>query len=152
MNQPRLQVEAVHGGELSMDGQVYIPLTRTFEVTVTEAETIVAWKIPAGTFVKQAIAQIETALNGSGTVELGVDSNLDEFIDGADWVETNADAWATNLGSSNADQPNGKYYPTGGDMKVTIGGAPTAGKVRFVVEYYLFDDMFDGDFGPNSDL
>lgn len=149
MNQPRLQVETVHLAETSMLGAVYQKLSRTFEVTITAAGSVVLWKIPAGTFIDRVVAQVQTALNGSGTFEVGVDSNADELIDTADYTETNADAWATNVGSSNADQPNGKYYPSLADLKATVGGTPTAGKVRVLVEYWMLDDMFDGSFGSN---
>jgi len=103
------------------------------------------WSAPAGTFIQQVFAYVvEAAVGATPTVELGLDGNADEFIDTSDFDLSTAGNWATNIGSTVATSPNGKFLPTGDVMRMTITGTNlSAGKVRAVISYFEVEDMFD---------
>jgi hypothetical protein len=140
MTQPTVRFAATRDSS-SIQGVSFVPKIKTFKVTVTGADNLDFWLAPAGTFVSRVVAWIEDALNGSGTVEIGTSANADALIDTADWNEANANAVATNVGSSNADNPAGLFLPTATQMRITIGGSPTEGTVCGFIEYFELADM-----------
>lgn len=110
-----------------------------FDITGTGVDDF--WTIPAGTFIQQVILNVETGLDEGATVEVGLDDNADAFIDTADFTDANAEAYATNIGSSNADYPKGLYVSASDLMRLTVAGttAPTVGRVRVLVTYWELD-------------
>lgn len=99
------------------------------------------WVAPAGVFITQAFLRVDTGVDGSGTVELGTDSNADALIDTADYTEATAGNYATNIGSSNADNPEGLYLDAGDTIRLTVGGTPTVGAVSGFIKYFEVDAM-----------
>jgi len=133
------------GGDVS--GLVFQKNTAFYEVTVTGAGYVDLCAFPAGTFVTEVFGQIETELNGSGTVDIGIDSNDDAFIDNTEWTETTADQYASSLETT---APNGVYLPDGANLRVTAGGSPTQGVVRIAVSYFNFD-LMESEFGFHNE-
>jgi len=127
----------------SIQGQSYAWKTLSGLITVTGPGTSSFFLAPAGALIRLVVARIETALDSSGTCEIGVDDNADALIDTADWTETTLNQFATNRGSANADFPNLMYLVAGDQLIITIGGTPTVGSVHFLIEYMELDDIED---------
>lgn len=128
-------------GPFSIEGKSFVPKILTFKKTVTGAVNEDFWTAPPGAFILQAFVRIETALDGSGTAELGTDANSDALIDTVDYDEAAADAYATNIGSANADNPEGLYLPDGDVIRLTIGGTPTVGEIEGFIAYIELDSI-----------
>jgi hypothetical protein len=140
--QPELRFDLV--GPNSLAGVSFVPkvITVTLDLS-TGAGNYDFWTAPAGTLITRVDAVAEDAADGSATMELGTDGNADALIDTLDSFDpTSADAWATNHGSANADNPDGLFLPAGDVLRATIGGTPTTGTVRLVIQYFELDAMF----------
>lgn len=148
MEQPFLRVARTHnppfqGGDSPIvdAGVRYLPASKQFDITVTAAGTILPWLIPAGVFITKVVARMVDGLD-AGTVDIGVDGDTDAFIDNLDWTETNDNAVAQSLGSSNAGNPNGLYFAAEDEFAITVGGQATSGRIQIVVEYYNLTEMW----------
>jgi len=114
-----------------------------YQVTVTGAGTVDLCYLPAGTLITRVFAQIETELDGSGTVDIGVSADDDALIDNTEWTETTADEYASSLETT---APNGLYLPDGEYVRVTVGGTPAQGVVRILL-FYVNLDLMEADYG-----
>lgn len=119
------------------------------DVLVTDCGTYALWTpVPAGLFVHEVMAHVDTAWTGSVTMTLG-DTDVDGYLTAALIGDTTADTsdWATSkvlVGATGAivaaggAYRAGRYYnatDTGGINLVVAGATPTAGKVTFWISY-----------------
>ncbi len=125
----------------NMDGVTYQPHYVLIDVKVTGAANLDFFLAGKKVFIERADLFVIDALDGSGTVEVGVDGNADALIDTADYAEGTAGAHATNVGSANADNPGGLYLPDGDQLRVTVGGAPTKGRVAILLKLFDLENM-----------
>lgn len=131
-------------GPFSDDGVCYLPKVLTFKKdNISGTSNNDFWTAPTGVLISRAFLRIDTGLDGSGTAELGTDSNIDALIDTSDYTETTAGNYSTNIGSTNADNPEGLYLDAGDTIRLTIAGSPTVGAVSGFIEYYELDSMMD---------
>jgi hypothetical protein len=150
--QSTIRVAATHvdtmGGDVS--GLVFQKNTAFYEVTVTAAGYVDLCFLPAGTLITEVHAQIETALNGSGTIDVGTSGSGGEadLIANSEWTETVADEIASSLETT---APGGLYIPEEVNLRVTAGGAPTAGVVRLTLTYFNFD-LMESEFGFHREV
>lgn len=129
-------------GPYGFQGISFEPKVITFqldEISATSDNDF--WAAPAGTLIAQAFIRAEAAVTG-GTVTLGTDGDPDALINTTDFDATGTDNWATNIGSGTAAAANGLYLPAGDNIRLAVGGTPTAGAVQGVIIYYELDAMF----------
>ena len=128
-------------GPFGFQGISFVPKVLTFHKdAISGTSNNDFWVAPAGTFISRAVVITETALNGSGTVELGTDGTGDELIDTTSYDPT-SDAFGTNIGSATATAATGLYLAASDTIRLTIGGTPTQGAVFGFIEYYETADM-----------
>lgn len=137
MSQPLVRTALTHD-PASMAGQAYLPEILFFEVNINSSGSGIFWSAPPDTWIVEVEAQIETALDGSGTVDIGVDGNTDLFIANSEWTETSLDQY---IASSKTTAPGGVFLPAGDNLAVEVGGSPTVGKVRIAVWVLNFASM-----------
>lgn len=142
--QPRIRY-AEHFNPGDVSALSFEPKVITIEKTVTGAENWDFWAAPAGTFIQQVVAFIVTPLTGgTPTAELGLDGDPDAFIDTTEFDISTAGNFGTNIGSTAATFPRGAYLPSGDILRMTLTGTElTAGKIRAVISYFEFGDMFN---------
>lgn len=134
MTQPFVATDAVHAGETGVQHGAYAPRIVKYLANVTGTDDINVVIIPADTWVTRVWGRIVEELDGSGTLDFGYADSEDAFLDAADWTETTAEQFATNVGSSNASKPAGVYFTTATQLYFTVGGSPTKGQVEVVIE------------------
>jgi hypothetical protein len=131
-------------GPFSDDGICYLPKVLTFKKdNISGTSNNDFWTAPTGVLISRAFLRMDIGMDGSGTAELGTDSNIDALIDTSDYVETTAGNNSTNIGSTNADNPEGLYLDAGDVIRLTIAGSPTVGAVSGFIEYYELDSMME---------
>ena len=133
--QPEIRFHKV--GPNSLAGISYVPKTIAFKkhsIAGTSADDF--WVAPAGVFVTQACMRVETALDGSGTVALGLDGDPDALITTTDFDASTTGAAASNIGSTLAVGAVGLYLNAGDTLRLTVGGTPTVGAVSGVITYW----------------
>jgi len=141
MTQPFVRTDAVHEGDSGVQGGAYEPKIIKYLHSVTGTDDINVVVVPAGTWVTRVWARIVEALNGSGTLDFGYADDEDAFIDAADWTETTANQFATNVGSTNASAPRGYFFADATQLYWTVGGTPTQGVVETCIETLEVDAM-----------
>lgn len=138
MGAPKVRVAALRDPD-DMRGLAYVPELLVYELTApTDKGAYVLAEFSEAVLVKRADLWVETAFGGtSPTLEIGTDTNNDALIDTADYNEEAADAYATNVGSSNADNPAGLMLADGDSLHATFGGSPNGtGKAVVVLEIF----------------
>lgn len=127
-------------GPHSIAGVSFLPKVFYFEKDITGAENDDFWTIPAYTFVEEVFVRIETALDGSGTVTIGKDSDPDGFVDTTSFDTSTAGNWFSSLGSTVA-QALGEYFHASDKFRIAVGGTPTEGKISGFVRFYELGQM-----------
>lgn len=130
-------------GPYGFQGVSWVRKSINGTLLVTQAGNIDFWAAPVDVFIVDAFLAVETVLDGTGTLTLGTDGNADALVDDLDWDPTGAGAFISMRGSATADNEDGLYLPAGDNLRLTAGGTPTQGEVRFVIEYYELADMFN---------
>ena len=129
-------------GPNSIEGIAYVPKVMFLKKTgISGTSNDDFFVAPAGVFVQQAMLRIDTELDGSGTVELGVDGNPDALIDQTDLDASTAGNWATNIGSTTATGANGLYLHAGDTLRLAVGGTPTQGALSGFIQYFELEAM-----------
>jgi hypothetical protein len=138
-------------GPFSREGVSPVPKVVTFKKTaISGTSNDDFWVAPAGVFVSHAFIRADVELDGTPTVELGLDGDADELIDTTDFDATTAGNWACSLGSGTADGARGVYLEAGDTIRLAIGGAPTQGELSGYIMYFEMDDILDD--GVHFDL
>lgn len=142
--QPRIRF-AEHFNPGDMSALAFTPKTVTITKDIDGAENDDFWLAPEGAFIQQAFAYVIEALNGtSPTVSLGTDGDAEALIASTDFDISTAGNWATNIGSTNATNPEGLFLPSGDFLRIAVVGTDvTSGKVGIFVQYYEVEDMID---------
>jgi len=106
---------------------------RRFVIGVADL-TSGAYHIPveAGQLVLRVRAVITKAWNGAGTIDVGDGVTADLFI-------ANANITEGTVGSVAASSSAGKFYTAVGEVRVTVGGAPTVGEVVVYIDFDGYD-------------
>jgi hypothetical protein len=112
------------------------------------------WAIPAGTLITHCYAIIDTAITGTTDLDVGDDDQSDDFIDGSASLTLGtpgmygydtkvAGAYLkTTTGSTDYITPNAKFYSAAGkELKLNVTTANTAGRMRVVVQGYIFPEV-----------
>lgn len=142
LSQPEIRFNLA--GPFALQGLSFVPKVITVEKNCTAAGNFDFWTCPAGTYIKSAFAYVETTVTGTApTFTFGDDGAAGCFITTTDFDVTTAGNWATSLGSTTATNAEGKFYPAGDTMRIVLGGTPTGGKVRLVIEYFEVGAMFN---------
>lgn len=129
-------------GPNSIEGIAYVPKIFYFKKeSISGTSNDDFFVAPAGTFIQQAFVRIDTELDGTPTLELGVDGNPDALIDQTDMDATTAGNWATNIGSTTAVGANGLYLHAGDTIRLAIGGSPTQGAISGFIQYVEMEAM-----------
>ena len=130
-----------------MSGLAYVPKLYSYNVMapVGGAEDILLLETADPIWIRQVWLRVIALLDGTTpTCEVGLDDNVDAFIDTADYVETTIDTFATNLGSINADFPNGVFLPAGDQIVAGFAAADmTVREVQIIMSVLHVDDMYD---------
>ena len=129
-------------GPFGFQGVSWVRKVINGTLLVTQAGNVDFWVAPVDVGIVDALLVAETVMDGSGTITLGVDGNADALVDDLDWDPTGAGAFIAMRGSATADSEDGLYLPAGDTLRLTAGGTPTVGEIRFVIEYYELADMF----------
>lgn len=137
--QPEIRFDKVDPTGLT--GVSYLPKTIFVTKTVTAAGNDDFLVVPAKTFIKQVVATVLTAVNNSGTVTLGLDSDADAFITTTDFDASTAGNYAVSTGSTVAAGKAGLYLPAGDTLRIAVAGTCTEGSVAFMIEYYELGAM-----------
>lgn len=133
---PKVRVAKLHD-PADMRGLAYVPhlFVLTLDAPLVAGYTVLAeWD--EAIMIKRADLWVTEAFVGGMTCEIGVDTNQDALIDTADYDEAVLNAWATNVGSSNANFPNGMFLPAGDQLRATWDGTGTLGEICLVLELY----------------
>lgn len=131
-------------GPFGFQGVSFEPKVITFQKdAISGTSNNDFWQVPAGSFIAQVFVRADTALDGSGTVEIGTDGNPDEFIDVTDFDASTDGNWATNIGSATASGANGSYFAAADNIRLAVGGTPTVGAVSGFIVYYEVGSMVD---------
>ena len=129
-------------GPMGMQGISFAPKVVTFKKeSISGTSNNDFWKAPTGVFIQACFVRADTALDGSGTVDIGTDGNPDALIDQTDFDPTTIGNSASNLGSSTAVGAIGLYLKDGDTMRLAVGGTPTVGAVSGCFVYYELDAM-----------
>ena len=123
-----------------MDGVSYEPQYVLCDVEITGAANLDFFLAGKRVFIERVDLFVIEALD-DGTVEVGVSDNADALIDTADYTETTAGQHATNVGSSNADNPKGLYLKDGGQVRITVAGSATEGRVAVLLKIWDLTHM-----------
>lgn len=134
--QPMIRVKATHD-PASMEGQAYVPRVLLFEVAISGSGAETFWTASPGTFVKEVVAHISTALD-AGTVDIGDEDTAALFIANTEWTETTVNQIVS---SKETTAPAGVFYSAAKDLKVTVAGAATEGVVRIMLEVFNLTEM-----------
>ena len=138
-------------GPFSSEGVCPVPKVVTFKKTaISGTSNDDFWVAPAGVFVHHAFIRADVELDGTPTVELGLDGDPDEFIDTTDFDATTAGNWACSMGSASADGARGAYLEAGDTIRLAIGGTPTQGELSGYLLYFEMDDILED--GVHFDL
>lgn len=142
--QPRIRF-AEHFNPGDMAALAFVPKTITLTKEITGAENDDFWLAPSGVFIQQAFAYVIEALNGTTpTVSLGTDGDAEALVASTDFDISTAGNWTTNVGSTNATNPEGIFLPAGDFMRVAVVGTDvTEGKVGIFIQYYEVEDMME---------
>lgn len=134
--QPLIRVKATHDPS-SLEGQSYVENTLFFKVEVSGSGAVTFWTAAPGVFVTEVLGHIQTALD-AGTVDIGDEDTAAKFIANNEWTETTVNQIAN---SRQTTAPDGVYYSAVKQLKVTVGGAATAGVVNIVLKYLQLTEM-----------
>ena len=98
--------------------------------------------IPAMSIVTDVLVKINSAYNGSATIDIGDASDADGFLPNASITEGTLGVYGGTVATRGAylyDSTNKtslrKFYATATDIKATVGGSPTAGSATIYVVY-----------------
>lgn len=128
-------------GPFGFQGVSFVPKVVTFKKdAISGTSNNDFWAAPAGTYIRQAVMRVETALDGSGTATLGTDGDPDGFIDTTGFDASSAGNWGTNIGTTVAFA-KGVYLAAADNIRLAIGGAPTVGAVSGFIEYFELPPM-----------
>ena len=131
-------------GPMAMQGISYVPKVLTFKKTaISGTSNDDFWVAPAGTFILAAFIRADVELDGTPTVELGLDGDPDELIDTTDFDATTAGNSACSLGSTTADGARGVYLEAADTIRLAVGGSPTQGELSGFIVYYEMDNILD---------
>lgn len=131
-------------GPFAKAGVSYLPKVLAFEkkgIAGTAFDDFVT--LPAGTFITQAFLRVDTTVNNSGVVTLGVDGNPDALIDATDFDAGAVGNMATNIGSATAEGANGLYLPAGDTIRLAHTGTATTGAVSGFLVYFEMASIVD---------
>ncbi|MGC9423774.1 hypothetical protein [Vibrio sp.] len=131
-------------GPFGFQGVSFLPKVITFSkqgIAGTENEDFLS--LPAGTFITQAFIQVDTTVNNSGVVTLGVDGDPDALITSTDFDASAAGNSATNIGSTVAAGANGLFLPDGDKIRLATTGTATEGAVSGFLAYFELVAMKD---------
>lgn len=138
MTQAMLRIKATHNPD-SMEGQAYLPNTLFFTVDTTGSGDVAFWTAAPGTYVQEVFARISEAFDSGTTVDIGDEDTAAKFIANNEWTESTLNQVAN---SRQTTAPDGVFYPTAKQLKVTVGGAsPTTGQVQILVSYFNLNEM-----------
>jgi len=98
--------------------------------------------IPAMSIVTDVLVIINSAYNGSATIDIGDATDDDGFLPNTSITEGTPGVYGGTVASRGAylyDSTNKtsllKFYATATDIKATVGGSPTAGSATIYVVY-----------------
>lgn len=130
-------------GPMGIQGVSFVPKVFTASFAGSQgAGNYDFWVAPAACLIHSVFCVVETALDGTATMDLGTDGNLDAMLDTTDCNPTVLNAMYTNLGGTTNDEKQGTYLAAGDTIRLTIGGTPTLGELKFVFVIYELDAMF----------
>ena len=134
---PKIRIAALHRQD-DMRGVAYVPELYVVKIDAPLATgAVILAEYTTAILVKSCDLWVQTALGSSDTCEIGVDDNFDALIDTADYDEETLNSWATNVGSSNADFPNGMILPAGDQLVAKFDGTPDGtGTVLVIFELF----------------
>jgi len=131
-------------GPYAFQGISFLPKVLCFSkegIAGTENEDF--FVAPAKTFITQAFIQVDTTVNNSGVVLLGIDGNPDALIDATDFDASAAGNSASNIGSATAAGAIGLFLNAGDTIRLSTTGTATAGAVSGFIVYYELAAMKD---------
>lgn len=148
--QPEVRFNKV--GPHSLSGVAYVPKVIAIEKTIVATSHNSDFMVlPAGSLITRVDAVVETAINGTNpTISFGTDGDANALIASTDFDVTTAGNWATNVGSTNATNPNGLYLHAADTLRIALVCTNcTEGKVRFLMHYLEKDAIAERGFHFN---
>lgn len=129
-------------GPYGLEGLSFAPKVITFSKTgIAGTEDEDFWVAPAGTFIAQAFITVDTSVTNSGVVTLGTDGDPEALIASTDFDASTIGNYATNIGSTNATNPEGLFLNAGDTIRLATTGTADAGAVSGFLVYYEVDAM-----------
>jgi hypothetical protein len=126
MKQPLIRTKLTHD-PASMEGQAYVlpAVALLFDVATSGSGVHNIYSVPAGTWLVEAQAILLTALDGSGTLDIGLDGSTAALIANSEWTEQTINSIAS---SRQTTAPDGLYFSAQDNIAVDFKNC-SVGKV-----------------------
>jgi hypothetical protein len=114
---------------------------------ITEADantTVIAVEVPAKHFIPPkgvTVCVVEVFAGGTPSLDVGDADDDDGWVDSTEVTETTVGSYSGLAAGTAHMSDTGKYYPTGGQIKVVVATGATGGTAYVIVTMYDFTDV-----------